>query len=154
MGEKKGIWKILWRIPQDKIEPHRMLVRHPGNQCAQSRDLQRELKNLSQFLRPGLAIPGQAWMKGSMRACQKVTFTQIPHPMQSSSEIQAAFEFIDTSTHSFPALRNTPGHTTRHYMKPLHPGPKRVCSTAMQAKGVYILHYALGLKTNCMVTAW
>ena len=39
-------------------------------------------------------------------ACQQRTFTQIPQPMHSSSEIQAVFEVGATSMHSLPACTN------------------------------------------------
>jgi len=38
------------------------------------------------------------------REGERSTFTQIPHPMQSSSEMKAIFDAAVTSIHSFPAL--------------------------------------------------
>jgi len=51
--KKRGYGRFCGGSPKKKLSLTRMLVRHPGNQCAQPRDLQQEVKNLSQFLRPG-----------------------------------------------------------------------------------------------------
>ena len=42
-------------------------------------------------------------MQADVTADALLTFTQIPHPMQSSSEIQAILAVEDTSIHSLPA---------------------------------------------------
>ena len=46
-----------------------------------------------------------------LRAERMLTFTQMPHPMHSSSDIHATFEAGVTSMHSLPAYRSATSET-------------------------------------------